>query len=109
MTADGLTDVVNHTTMFRDEKRQAEDRISAAKANQTNVIANQRANKKKSIKKKKVRSHVRVRVPVPPPPLSLSNTLSSFFVAGSIELLPRAERQRQALCMDVFYTSKHQG
>lgn len=54
MTADGLSDVTNHTTMFRDEKRQAEERIATAKANKTNVIANQRANKKKSIKKKKV-------------------------------------------------------
>ncbi|CAM9655845.1 unnamed protein product, partial [Ectocarpus fasciculatus] len=53
MTADGLSDLVNHTTMFRDEKRQAEERIASAKANKTNVIANQRANKKKSIKKKK--------------------------------------------------------
>ncbi|CBJ33014.1 expressed unknown protein [Ectocarpus siliculosus] len=58
MTADGLTDLVNHTTMFRDEKRQAEERIASAKANKTNVIANQRANKKKSIKKKKAHSDV---------------------------------------------------
>lgn len=53
MTADGLSDLTNHTIMFRDEKRVAEERIATAKANKTNVIANQRANKKKSIKKKK--------------------------------------------------------
>eukprot|EP00752_Nemacystus_decipiens_P009467 g8465.t1 len=58
MTADGLTDVTNHTIMFRDEKREAEERIAKAKANKTNVIANQRANKKKSIKKKKAHSDV---------------------------------------------------
>lgn len=55
MTVDGMSDLISHTTMFRDEKRVAEERIATAKANKTNVIANQRANKKKSIKKKKVR------------------------------------------------------
>ncbi|CAN0418464.1 unnamed protein product [Pylaiella littoralis] len=57
MTADGLSDLTNHTIMFRDEKRVAEERIATAKANKTNVIANQRANKKKSIKKKKASAH----------------------------------------------------
>ncbi|CAM9648000.1 unnamed protein product [Scytosiphon promiscuus] len=47
MTVDGLSDLTNHTIMFRDEKREAEERIATAKANKTNVIANQRANKKK--------------------------------------------------------------
>lgn len=54
MTTDGLTDLVNHTTMFRDEKRDAEKRIETAKANAVNIQANQRANKKKIAKKKKV-------------------------------------------------------
>lgn len=54
MSADGLTDLTNHATMFRDDKRQAEERIAAAKANASNVQATQRANKKKSAKKKKV-------------------------------------------------------
>lgn len=54
MTTDGLTDLVNHATMFRDEKRAAEERIADAKANVSNTQATQRANKKKSAKKKKV-------------------------------------------------------
>lgn len=53
MTTDGLTDLVNHTTMFRNDKRDAEERISSAKANAMNVQATQRANKKKTAKKKK--------------------------------------------------------
>lgn len=53
MTTDGLTDLTNHVTMFRDEKREADERIAASKANASNVQANQRANKKKSAKKKK--------------------------------------------------------
>lgn len=58
MTTDGLTDVVNHTTMFRDEKREAEKRIETAKANVVNIQANQRANKKKIAKKKKAHADV---------------------------------------------------
>lgn len=54
MTTDGLTDLINHATMFRDEKHAAEERIANAKANVTNTQATQRANKKKSAKKKKV-------------------------------------------------------
>lgn len=54
MTADGLTDLINHTTLFRDEKREAEQRIATAKANASNTQAIQRANKKKNAKKKQV-------------------------------------------------------
>ena len=53
MTADGMTDVINHIAVFRDEKRKAEERIATAKANASNVQAKQRANKKKSAKQKK--------------------------------------------------------
>ena len=54
MTTDGMTDLVNHTNVFLDEKRQTDQRIATAKANATNVQATQRANKKKTAKKKKV-------------------------------------------------------
>ena len=47
MTTDGMTDLVNHTNVFLDEKRQADKRIATAKANASNVQATQRANKKK--------------------------------------------------------------
>lgn len=62
MTTDGMTDVVNHITVFRDEKRTAEERIATAKANASNVQAKQRANKKKLAKQKKV-SHGWLNVP----------------------------------------------
>lgn len=56
MTSSSLTDLINHTTVFRNEKRDAEQRIASAKANASNVQANQRANKKKSAQKQKARS-----------------------------------------------------
>ena len=59
MTTDGMTDLVNHTNVFLDEKRQADKRIATAKANASNVQATQRANKKK-IAKKKVRRALRL-------------------------------------------------
>ncbi|CAM9167343.1 unnamed protein product [Ascophyllum nodosum] len=58
MTADGMTDVINHIAVFRDEKRKAEERIATAKANASNVQAKQRANKKKSAKQKKAHADV---------------------------------------------------
>lgn len=54
LTTNSLTDLIGHTTLFRDKKRETEERISSAKANASNVQANQRANKKKSAKIKKV-------------------------------------------------------
>lgn len=62
MTTDGMTDVANHITVFRDEKRKTEERIATAKANASNVQAKQRANKKKLAKQKKV-SHGWLNVP----------------------------------------------
>lgn len=55
MTTDGVTDLVNHTNVFLEEKKEADKRIATAKANASNVQATQRANKKKTAKKKKVR------------------------------------------------------
>ena len=45
MTMDGMTDLVNHTNVFLDEKRQADKRIATAKANASNVQATQRADR----------------------------------------------------------------
>ncbi|CAM9934099.1 unnamed protein product, partial [Laminaria digitata] len=58
MTTDGVTDLVNHTNVFLEEKKEADQRIATAKANVSNVQATQRANKKKTAKKKKAHSDV---------------------------------------------------